>query len=256
MSLVMIARAACAVALLGSSLSASAERLVGYVRDAATQRYLYTEVHESVQGADGVMQTALTIYYDAQGKEMARRALDFRASRTVPIYRLDIPGQGYAEGITAVKPQVTAFKLDKGKEERKTLTIEDGPVAADAGFNQLLLDLLPKIKAGETVRFQLIVAGRTQIYRFRARKIADEVVGGVPAVRLLVEPDSMLRMVVAPLELIYDAKGTRLMSYQGLSNILDPSTGQAYKKILITYGGPAPAEAIWPGSAQSETGAR
>jgi hypothetical protein len=111
----------------------------------------------------------------------------------------------------------------------------------------LLLDLLPQIKAGETMRFNLIVAGRTQSYRFRARKLGDETLADTPAVRVLVEPDSMLRMVVAPIELVYDSKGTRLLSYKGVSNIIDPGTGQVFKKILITYGGAAPAEAMWPG---------
>jgi hypothetical protein len=241
-----LAQALCAAALLCTSLSASALRLLGHARDAATQRYLYTEVHDIVPTADGVIQTALVTYYDAQGKEMARKTLDFRANRTVPVYRLDIPAQGYAEGLSTVRPQVVAFKVDQGQEERKTVTPDEGPVAADAGFNQLLLDLLPQIKAGETVRFNLIVAGRTQSYRFRARKLGDETAAGVPAVRVRVEPDSMLRMVVAPIELVYDAKGTRLLSYLGVSNILDPATGQVFKKVLISYGGRTPAEARLP----------
>jgi hypothetical protein len=242
-----LAQALCASALLLTSLSAPAARLLGFVRDAATQRYLYTEVHDLVLASDGAIQTSLTTYFDAQGKEMARKTLDFRANRTVPIYRLDVPAQGYAEGISALKPQVMAFKLDQGKEERKAVSPDEGPVAADAGFNQLLLDLLPQIKAGETMRFNLIVAGRTQSYRFRARKLGDETLADTPAVRVLVEPDSMLRMVVAPIELVYDSKGTRLLSYKGVSNIIDPGTGQVFKKILITYGGAAPAEAMWPG---------
>lgn len=231
-----------------AALHAQAERLLGFVRDADTQRYLYTEVHELVPGPDGAVQTGVTTYYDAQGREIARKTLDYRANRTVPVYRLDMPAQKYSEGIEANKPQALLFKLDKGKEERKAMALDGGLVAADSGFNQLLLDQWPRLQAGERVTFGLIVAGNTDRYRFRARKTGDTTVAGQAAASVLVEPDSMLRLLVDPIELVYDAKGSKLLAYKGLSNIIDAATGKVFKKVSITYGGPAPAEAIWPGS--------
>ena len=87
-----------AVATVGSLTLAS--RVLGYVRDADTQRYLYTEVHEQTLAPDGSVLTGVTTYHDPQGREVARKTLDYRANRTVPLYRLDIPGQRYAEGIS------------------------------------------------------------------------------------------------------------------------------------------------------------
>ena len=235
-------------ALLSVHGSAAATRLLGFARDAATQRYLYTEVHDNQTTADGALLQGQTLYYDPQGREVARRSLDFRANRTVPVYRLDVPGQGYSEGITSLTPALTVFKSDQGRVERKSITPEGELIAADAGFNNLMLSQFRQIQAGETVRFTLVVAGRTDSFRFRARKVGEDTVNGEAAVRVKVEPDSVLRMLVEPIELVYDAKGSRLLRYTGVSNLLDPATRQVYRKVVITYGGPVPPEAQIPGA--------
>jgi hypothetical protein len=207
---------------MGLLTPAEAARVTGQVRDAATQRVLYTEVHEQTLAAD----------LDPQGREFGRKVLDFRANRTVPRYRLDLPSQRYAEGIAEVGPEIALFKTDQGQEQRKRLPLSKGKVAADSGFNQLLQDHMGAIKAGQTLAFVLIVPGKTDQYQFRARKQP----GDATQLRVAVEPDSMLRWVVSPIELVYNTEGTRLLQYTGLSNVLDPATGQVYPRVQIQYG--------------------
>jgi len=237
------------LALLCCSLPAQAARVIGYVRDAGTQRYLYTEVHDQTLAPDGAVLSGITTYFDTQGREFARKTLDFRAHRTVPVYRLDVPALRYAEGISSNAGPAQAFKLDGKQTERENLPMDDGPVAADEGFNQLLSDQLASIRRGDTVRFGLIAAGHLQRYKFRARKLDEQGAGEASVLRVLVEPDSMLRMVVSPITLRYEPQSRRLLSYEGLSNILDPATSKVYPKISITYGGPAPQEAKLPPAA-------
>jgi hypothetical protein len=217
---------------MGLLTPAEAARVTGQVRDAATQRVLYTEVHEQTLAADGSVQSELTTYLDPQGREFGRKVLDFRANRTVPRYRLDLPSQRYAEGISEVGSEIALFKTDQGQEQRKRLPFSKGKVAADSGFNQLLQDHMGAIKAGETVAFLLIVPGKTDQYQFRARKQP----GDATRLRVAVEPDSLLRWVVSPIELVYNTEGTRLLQYNGLSNVLDPATGQVYPRVQIHYG--------------------
>jgi hypothetical protein len=235
--------------LLLLTLPAQAARVIGYVRDATTQRYLYTEVHEQTLAPDGAVQSGVTTYFDAQGREIARKTLDFSAHRTVPVYRLDMPALRYTEGISGIDNktrQAQAYKHDGDKQAREALPLDDGPVAADEGFNQLLVDQLASLRQGETLRFGLIAAGHTQRFKFRASKVDEQVQGGQATLRLLVEPDSMLRMVVPPIALSYDLQRKRLLSYVGVSNLIDPQTGKVYKKISITYGGPAPVDVRLP----------
>lgn len=239
--------AACAWALgLLATAGAQAETVLGFARDAGSQRFLYTEVHVFQRGPDGEVQTATSRYYDPQGREIATKSLDYRANRFIPIYRLEMPAQRYSEGIASNADPIVVFKQDQGKAARKSLARVPGLEAADAGFNHLLLDQLPQLRQGETVSFQLIVAGNTDRYRFRARKVAEVQVEQEKGVQLRVEPDSLLRLLVDPIDIVYDAKGTRLLSYLGVSNILDPVSGQVYKRVSISYVGPVPPEARWP----------
>lgn len=231
--------------LLGCE-AVQAETVLGFARDATSQRFLYTEVHEFKRGSDGEVQTATTRYYDPQGREMARKSLDYRANRYIPLYKTEMPAQRYSEGISGNGDPVEVFKQDQGKETRKALARDSGLEAADSGFNHLLLDQLPQLRKGETVSFKLIVAGNTDRFRFRARKVADVQIEQEAGVQLRVEPDSLLRLLVNPIDIVYDAKGTRLLSYVGVSNVIDPSSGQVYKQVRISYAGPVPSEARWP----------
>lgn len=236
--------AAASAALLAHELCL-AETVVGYARDATTQRFLYTEVHEFNRAPDGRVLTAQSRYHDAQGREIARKSLDYRANRHIPVYKMEVPAQRYVEGIRSNADPVVMFKQDGAREEIKSLPREPGLEAADSGFNHLLMEQMPRLLRGETVNFRLIVAGQTDSFRFRARQVGELTVEQTPAVKLRVEPDSLLRLLVDPLELVYDRQGTRLISYRGVSNIIDPKTGQVYKQVSITYGGPVPPEASW-----------
>jgi hypothetical protein len=143
------------------------------------------------------------------------------------------------------------FKRDNGQEERKSLPLDEGLVAADEGFNQLLLDQLDTIRQGDTLKFSLIAAGRTDRFSFRAKRIDEQQLDGTTVMRVRVEPDSMLRMLVPAITLVYDIKARRLMRYEGMSNLIDPDTGKAYRHISIVYGGTPPAEARWPAGVPS-----
>ncbi len=227
---------------------AQSTRVVGHVQDATTQRPLYTELHDQVLAPDGSVQTELTTYLDPNGKEIGRKTLDFRRHRTVPIYRLDLPTQGYAEGIRNVGIEANVFKLDQGREKAASLPVGTGLVAADSGFNQLLLDQMPALRSGKAVDFKLIVAGNTDSYSFQARKSGETTIDGEAALRIRVEPASVLRWLVDPIELIYNTSGTRLIRYEGVSNLFDPATSRVYKRILIQYSAATPTSSKPPSS--------
>lgn len=226
--------------------ASSADRLVGFAHDAATQRFLYTEVHSFQRGVDGQVQTALTRYFDPQGREMARKTLDYRAHRWLPVFRLDVPAWKYAEGLLGQQGQITLFKQDQGREQKATLERGNSLEAADSGFNHLLQDQWSALMRGNTVSFGLVVAGQLDRYRFRARRVGDVSIDGIGGVQLRIEPDSLLRLLVDPIDIVYDRQGERLLRYTGVSNILDPQTGQVFRKVTLRYSGPPPPEAKWP----------
>lgn len=219
------------------------QRVVGVALEMGSGRFLYTEVHDQVLGADGAVATAVTTYHAADGREFARKTLDYRQNRTVPAFRLDQPQHRYSEGLRLLGDQAEVFKVDQGKEKRSQIQLGGGAVAADSGFNQLLIDAMPRLRQGETVSFRLIVAGQTDQFKFRAKALGEGKVEDEAALRLKVEPDSLLRWLVDPLELAYGLQPARLLDYRGVSNIINPATGEVYRKVRVHYPRELPPEA-------------
>jgi hypothetical protein len=233
---------------LSPAVQAEALRFYGYARDLDSGKYLYTELHEQEVEA-GKVQAATITYFDASGKQVSRKTLDYRKNRTIPLFRAESPEQGYVEALRGINGgKLDLLKVTREKGEQTTLLdMPKGVVAADSGFDHLIQDNLPKLLAGETVQFHLVVAGKLDAYQFRAKKVREESFEGAPAVLLRVEPDSLLRLLGGLLDLVYDPATRRLLEYRGVSNILDPTNGKVYKKVRISYFAKPPVEAKAPG---------
>lgn len=221
------------VLALALSTTASAEtfRFYGYAFDLKTDAYLYTEVHEQ-EITDGVWTKGRIRYYDPSGALIGDKVMDFSSHPFVPVYRLDLPAQGYSEGISAVGQDLSLFKIVDGKRSEKTVSLRDN-MAADSGFHSLLRDQFETLMSGQNARFRLVVAGNLDSFSFRARKLEDTTFDGIPAVKFVVEPDSLLRLLVDRLEVVYEPKERQLLEYRGISNIHDPATGKPFEARIV-----------------------
>ena len=109
-------------------------------------------------------------------------------------------------------------------------------LVADCGAQGYVVDHLDTLQSGGVLHFTLAVAGRVDSFSLRARKVADVDVNGAKAIRVRVELDSVLRLVLPPLELVVDPQSRRLLEYSGISNLKDPATKKAYSaRIVFTY---------------------
>lgn len=224
----------CGLAMAPSAFAES-KKFYGYAYDLKTGAYLYTEVYDQ-EIENGHWMRGGTRYYAPDGHKIGEKKLNFSVSPYIPVYRLDEPDVHYVESITAVSAERVELLKESVKHGRQTDTIEretKTPMAADAGFDSLLIDNFPALLAGQTLSFKLVVAGKLDVYSFRARKLGDVQFDGKPAVQLKVEPDSLLRFAVAPLVLTYDPANKRLLEYRGLSNIIDPATQKVYSARII-----------------------
>lgn len=215
----------------------------GYAYELSSNRFLYTELHR--QEIDGERWVGGTIdYIGPDGARIGYKTLDFSRHPYVPLYRLDLVATGYAEGITGLTAdRIEMIKRANGGGEPQRASVPlPATVAADSGFHAFLRDRFTELMAGRTVNFVFAVAGSLDTFRFRARRIAAAEFEGKPALRLRVEPDSMLRWLVEPLELTYDPAQRRLLEYRGVSNIHDPATGKAYNARIV-YPSSPPADA-------------
>ena len=108
-------------------------------------------------------------------------------------------------------------------------------MVADCGSQGWLVDHFDMLAAGKTLSFTLAVAGQLDAYKFRARKTGDVEFEGKRAVRIRVEPASILRFVAPSLELTYDPETRRLLEYIGVTNVHDPATHKPYQARIAFF---------------------
>ncbi|MEW6168650.1 MAG: hypothetical protein AB1651_13275 [Pseudomonadota bacterium] len=252
----MIRCAAALCLLFAGSAGAEVLRFYGYAFDLRSDRHLYTEVHEQIVDGDRWVGGSIT-YYLPDGRRFGFKSLDFADDPFVPEFRLELPLEGYTEAIVDNgDPLVLERREGEGAKLERTTVARNGPTCADSGFHAFLRSSFDRLMAGETVKLQLVVAGSLDQFRFRARRIDDTTFEGEPAVRFRIEPASMLRFVVDPLELTYDPKERRLLEYRGVSNIRDPQTGAQYVTRIAYYSEPPKQiAALPPLQAEAECGA-
>ncbi|MES0872610.1 hypothetical protein [Sinimarinibacterium thermocellulolyticum] len=218
------------------------DRFYGYAFDLKTDAYLYTEVHEQVI-EDGRWVRGSIAYYRPDGSRIGFKPLDFSADPFVPVFELSLDDTGYREGITDNGDPIVVMRREKAGAAVETRRIaREGLTCADSGFHNVLVANFDRLMQRERVQLRLVVAGSLDQFKFRARRIDDGTFEGRTTARFLVEPDSLLRFVVDPLELSYDPDTRRLLEYRGLSNIPDPKTGKPYVTRIAYYSEP-PAQA-------------
>lgn len=223
--------------VLSSSVVANAaareERYLGYAVDQVSGRYLYTEVHRHQYDNKRWLSGSIR-YIAPDGQLLGEKQLDFRANPYVPVMHYQLKSPQYEELITSVDAKRFVMEQRKaGKIERSQQTVI-AKQAADSGFNAFLVDHLDDFAAGKEVPLRFAVIGQLDQYRFRVKSVARLMLAGEQALRLRVEPDSLLRLVVDPIEVIYGLESRQLLNYRGVSNVLNPATAKAYV-VNISY---------------------
>ena len=221
--------------MAAAAVAAESQQFTGTAHDLKTNRVLFTE-HYDVQVENGRWISGTTRYVLPSGQQVGERKFEFGVDRYVPVFTLEQTMPEYREGITRVeKGKVDLFNVRDG--DRKTASIDrTKEMVADCGAQAYVVDHLDALQSGTVLHFRLAVAGRTDSFALRARKLEDVDVGGVKAMRVRIELDSVLRLVLPPLELTVDPQSKRLLEYSGIANIKDAATKKAYSaRIVFTY---------------------
>lgn len=236
--------AALTLALLAGQAQAAEQTLhfYGYAYDLKSGKYLYTEVHAQQVKDDRWVGGTMT-YFSPDGKKIALKTLSFKDDPYIPTYRLEQDYDGYVEGIGKIGEEIEVFKQSNRDEKMETGSVDkEQMMAADSGFHSFIRAHFNELMNGSTLSLRLVVAGQLDAYQFRLRKTGDTQFEGKPAVTIVAEPDSLLRLFVDPLLLTYDPTDKKLLEYQGVSNLHDPATGKIYEARIV-YASKPPADA-------------
>ena len=226
-------------ALAAEAQPAETLRLYGYAYDLESNAYIYTEVH--AQRIENGKWTGGTIaYYAPDGTRIGIKALDFTRDEFVPEYQMQL-ADGYSE---AILDSGDPLKMERRAGRDRPVEHESikRPVVlcADSGFHNFMRAHFKELIEGQTLKFHLAVAGSLDTFRFRVKRVEDTTFEEQPAVRFLVEPDSLLRFVADPLQLTYEPTQRKLLEFRGISNVHDPRTGRQFTARIAYYSKPPP----------------
>ena len=225
----------------------------GYAYTLQGDDYRYTEHHEQ-QRSNGRITTWDVDYIGSNGEPIAHKHMDFNASDTVPTYTLEIPANGYREGIRRDGEQWVMFRRDSADAPEKTKPFSiKAPMAADSGFDMLVRENFDRLAAGETVPFNFAAAGRQAVIKLRASQPGTTEFEGRQAVVFDAELDMFLvNFFVDSLKLTYDPDSKRLLEYRGIGNMHNDA-GEVYP-VRVTYASEMPEVARQAGAPPAECG--
>jgi hypothetical protein len=240
---ILQARRPCAIAFTGCSIAllpiaggaAETQHFTSVAHDVKTDHVLFTEQYD-VQVDNGRWMSGSTRYVLPSGQQIAERKFDFSADRYVPVFSLDQSTPEYREGISRIdRDKVEVYMMRDGTPQKATLDrVKD--MVGDCGSQPYLVDHLDDLQAGKTLHFTLAVAGRVDSYRLRAAKVKDVDLDGHHAIRIRIELDSVVSLVLSPLELTIEPSTKRLLEYSGITNVKDPTTKKSFTaRIVFAY---------------------
>jgi hypothetical protein len=229
--------AALAIALSAAAPTGASElqHFSATAHDVQSGRVLYTEQYDVLVDSARWL-SGTTRYLLPSGQQIAERKFDFATDRYVPVFSLDQSNPAYQEGISRVaRDKVDVFQVRDGQRQAMSLD-RSGDLVADCGSQAYVVDHLADLQAGKTLHFTLVVAGRVDTFRLRATKVKDVEVEGTRGIRIRIELDSVLSLVLPPIELSIDPISRRILDYTGITAVKDPTTKKSFTaRVVFSY---------------------
>lgn len=206
---------------------------------------LYTE-HHWIQRIDGQPREHQVRYRAPDGQLIATKQVSYPHSPATPAFTMRDLRHGTLEGGEYADDRYFLFKQEGPKAKRKREAVSLGPdLVVDAGFDGFVRQHLDALAQGQQVDFRLGVAGSLRSFDFRARKTGERSMDGRRVFDIRVEPDSMLRWFVDPLELVYAVEPVQLLEYRGRTNIATDN-GKKRHDAVIRFGAEKPSSGPEP----------
>lgn len=218
-------RLACAgllVALSGPlAASGNIGETVGMAYDLQSGELLYRETH--CISRDGLDREVL--YQDPDDKLIARKLLDYTTGETTPsfVQYNHYSRESIEVGLDQGEVSMKVIDSDSRSVNKAALAQpgETMPVVIDAGFDGFVRQHWDELLAGAEREFQFPFADRQSLVELRIQPLSCSYETQTDQCFRLDLANWLLRVLVKPIELGYNADSRRLTRYRGLSNIGD-----------------------------------
>lgn len=207
----------------------------GMAVDLKSRRPVYTERHEETI-VNGVRVGLRSTYLGADGTVWATRRVDFSKSQLVPDFEFEDVRTGYRLGAELRgADSVRFFERDGASAPTMEKVIRiPGTAVVDAGFNNFVQSNWETLASGRKLYFNFGAPFAMDYYGFRVYKDGERREGGRRFMTVKLDIDNfVIRLFLDPIVLTYDVDARRLVSYEGISNILDEG-GESYI-VRISY---------------------
>ena len=194
---------------------------IGKAFDLKSDEPLYSETH--CLSSDALAHEV--IYRNVDGQLIAHKILSYMSGPMTPSF---VQRNYYSQ--ESIEVELTQDKLtmtirdEKSAGPGKVVSAQPGaslPVVIDAGFDEFVTRNWDSLVGGENKSFQFPLAARASLVKLRIKPTSCTYASETDQCFRLELNNWFLRMLVAPIELGYDAKLKRLTRYRGLSNIGD-----------------------------------
>lgn len=211
-------------------------RFYGFARALGSNRYLYTTVNERRYQGDRWL-GGTTIFYAPDGRRLGSEVLEFSKSPFIPLYRLDVPGAGYIEGVRRITADsIYLFRKKSGAASLRTRKIRRAKnLVVGAGLRNFIRNHFPALSSGRRMHIRLLDPMQLRAFSYTISRLPDGVCDGEQAVRFKVDRSSLLHFL-AGRPMIFDVipASRRICQYRGVSDLRNPKTGRRYH-VRIDY---------------------
>ncbi len=184
--------------------------------DFAAKKVAYFEEHRGFFGPFGIVRSE-NDYFDKNRKKIAELVSDYSKSKYMPTYIFRDFRSGNEEGLKFSDGKYIVFRRSPGSKIEEEFIQPGSATFSCQGWHYFILENIEKIRQ-ESLKLNLIFPNKLDEYRFSIKKLTEE--GDVVKFRL--EFDQWFIRIFAPyLELTYDSKKRKILSFVGPSNILD-----------------------------------
>lgn len=219
------------------SMAANGVGLIGTATDLKSGKIVYIEKHRITNDENGFNRLIQTDYLRPDGQTFATIKSDFSKDLYLPLVEFKDERFQITETMTFEKEarKIILTKTEKGKDvERKEFTVEENFVVGQ-GFNNYIkthFDLPPESK----VKINFVVLTRMNYYKFDIQQ--QKLVSENRKTFFLVAGNFIFKLFSHPIEVTYETQSGRLLTYKGLSNIMNDQNKS--QEVLINYTESAP----------------
>lgn len=206
------------LSLIALPALANTLKFEGQAFDPESKALLYSEQHVVERDNEGRYLSSRVSYFHPDGTPLGTKQTDFGVNPFLPSLSFEDFRTGLFTRLDASQDAATLKRTSNGEDEIiRELELERGSlVIADAGFDRLVMANWPTLLQGEALKFEFVTLGHGRLVELQMKLVAK----GKNQARFEVEAQNwFFRLLMDPIELVYDLNQRHLLEYTGVTNI-------------------------------------